>query len=210
MRAVVFDCDGVLVDSEPVALGLWRDLLDEYRTPYDPAEVAALVGISDPDAHGRFAGRPGMPSRDVFLAEFARRRAEGFRRHLMAFPDAAEAVPELAAAGIPMAVASNAPREALDLALEVSRLGRYFPVAVSSEEVERPKPAPDVYLDAATRLGVDPADCLAVEDSVAGAAAAAAAGMRVVTVARSGLPIDGHAFVMNIDASTILTWLGRG
>jgi HAD superfamily hydrolase (TIGR01509 family) len=118
-------------------------------------------------------------------------------------------VAHLAAEGIPLAVVSNSPRRRLDSALEVSGLGRYFTVSVSADDVARPKPHPDPYLRAAELLGIAPGAVVAVEDSPTGAASAAAAGMRVVTVDRGGGHVGPLASVTEVDAGLILTWLGR-
>jgi HAD superfamily hydrolase (TIGR01509 family) len=206
--AVVFDNDGVLVDSEPIALDVWCELLDEHGVGYEPREVDALVGLTDPAAHAQFAGRRGMPALQPFLVEFEERRNARFRRELRPFPDAWDAVRQLAAEGVRLGVATNATRDVLELTLAITGLDRYFEAAVARTDVAAGKPAPDVYLAAAARLGVDPSRCLALEDSPTGAAAAAGAGMRVVTVARDGHSFGGYASVPSIDAELILSWMG--
>lgn len=134
------------------------------------------------------------------------------RPGLAVFPDAAACVPELALYGVPLAVASSSRRERLDLTLEHSGLSRYFAVTVAGDEVEHGKPAPDVYLLAAERLGVAPGECLAVEDTGHGAVSAAAAGMRVLGLARRPEEIGrllaaGAALVDRLDARFLLTLL---
>lgn len=207
--AVVFDHDGVLVDSEPIALEVWCRILDEHRVEYEPHEVEAFVGLTDHDAHARFADRLGMPDFPTFISEFERRRDARFVGELQPFPDAAETVRTLSAEGIPLGVATNATRSLLELSLDVTGLGRYFEATAARTDVARGKPAPDVYLEAASRLGVPPHLCLAVEDSATGAVAAAAAGMQVLTISRDGswLSTD-FAAASAIDAGLILTWLG--
>jgi HAD superfamily hydrolase (TIGR01509 family) len=113
--------------------------------------------------------------------------AEGYREELPLLPGASEAVRALAARW-PLGLASSANREVIDLVLELAGFGDAFRVTVSSEEVERGKPAPDVYLAAARGLGVEPAGCVAIEDSSSGLRAADAAGMTVIAVPNPHYP----------------------
>jgi len=186
-RAVVFDCDGVLVDSEPHSAVAWAAALGRYGHRVTPADVATCTGLGYAATYARLAAlspaRP-LPPPEALAPEVLEALAASFDRGLRVFPDAAECVTALAFDGVPLAVASSSRRDRLDLTLARSGLGRYFAVTVSGDEVERNKPAPDVYLAAADRLGVRAADCLAVEDTGLGATAAVAAGMRVIGVAR--------------------------
>ena len=125
-----------------------------------------------------------IPSPEALEPEVLAALAASFDRGLRVFPDAAECVAALAFDGVPLGVASTSRRDRLDLTLGRSGLARYFQATVAGDEVPRGKPAPDVYLAAAERLGVRPVDCLAIEDTGLGAAAAMAAGMRVIGVAR--------------------------
>jgi HAD superfamily hydrolase (TIGR01509 family) len=118
---------------------------------------------------------------DEINREVVRRMQDGYRTELPLLPGASEAVRALARRW-PLGLASSANREVIDLVLELAGFGDAFRVTVSSEEVERGKPAPDVYLAAARGLGVDPASCVAIEDSTSGLRAAAAAGMTVIAV----------------------------
>ena len=208
-EAVIFDHDGVLVDSEPIALGVWRSILDEHAVEYRTHEIEAMVGLTDAASHASMAGRPGMPGFEEFIVEFEQRRDARFVEKLRPFPDAAEAVPALAFEGIPLGVATNATRKLLELSMSLTGLGRYFSASAARTDVAEGKPAPDVYLAVAAALGIAPAACIAVEDSATGAAAARSAGMRVVTVARTGSPPPGFASVPAIDAELLLTWMGR-
>jgi HAD superfamily hydrolase (TIGR01509 family) len=119
--------------------------------------------------------------------EVVRRMEEGYRRELPLLPGASEAVRALAARW-PLGLASSANRAVIDLVLELADFGDAFQVTVSSEEVERGKPAPDVYLAAARGLGVEPAGCVAIEDSSNGLRSAAAAGMTVIAVPNPHYP----------------------
>ncbi len=210
MTAVVFDCDGVLVDSEGLVGEVWAGELARYGVLATVEDGHAVRGLTDPDCYAHFAARGDLPPWPEFDAAVRAAIARRYPDDLRAFSDAADAAAALALQGLPLGVASSSPRWRLDLALEVSGLGRYFDVTVAGDEVERGKPAPDLYLVAAASLGVDPAGCLAVEDAAAGADAAAAAGMRVVVVQRPGAPlVPGHASVSELDADLLLTWLGR-
>jgi HAD superfamily hydrolase (TIGR01509 family) len=125
-------------------------------------------------------------------AEVVRRLVASYRERLPLLPGAAAAVERLARRW-PLALASSSNRELIDLALELGDLGRFFRATVSSEEVRRGKPAPDVYLEAARRLGVSPSDAAAIEDSRNGILSARAAGMRVVAIPNDDFPPDEEA-----------------
>lgn len=208
MVAVVFDCDGVLVDSEPLSDASWAGALADHGYTMSAADVVAVRGTSEADCYRYFADRVALPGEAEMQADVDARRLAGYP-NLAAFPDALATVPALAMQGIPMAVASSSRGQHLRHKLELVHLARYFDVAVGGDEVPAGKPAPDVYLAAAAALGVDASVCLAVEDSVNGADAAVAAGMRVVCVARYGTTVGNHPTVDTLDAELILTWLGR-
>jgi HAD superfamily hydrolase (TIGR01509 family) len=207
VRAVVFDCDGVLVDSEPLSDASWAEALADHGYEMTHEDVVAVRGTTETDCYRYFAERVELPEEGQMQREVDARKLAGYR-DLAPFPDAAAAVPELALHGIPLAVASSSRGRHLRHKLDVVGLGRYFDVMVGGDEVPSGKPAPDVYLAAARSLGVDPGDCLAVEDSLNGADAAVAAGMRVVCVARYGSVVGTHPTVDALDADLIMTWLG--
>jgi len=125
-------------------------------------------------------------------AEVVRRLERIYREDLPLIDGVAEAVERLAARW-PLAVASSSNRPIIDLVLELSGLARFFSVTVSSEEVPRGKPAPDVYLEAAKRLGVDPGNCAAIEDSHNGILSGKAAGMRVIAIPNRRYPPNPEA-----------------
>jgi HAD superfamily hydrolase (TIGR01509 family) len=186
-RAVVFDCDGVLVDSEPHSAVAWVAVLGGYGHRVDAADVAACTGLGYAATYARLAAvdpEVPLPAPEDLAPEVLAALAVSFDRGLRVFPDAAACVTALAFDGVPLAVASTSRRDRLDLTLGRSGLARYFQATVAGDEVAHGKPAPDVYLAAAERLGVPPSACLAIEDTGHGAAAAVAAGMRVVGVAR--------------------------
>ncbi len=214
LRAVIFDCDGVLVDSEPLESRTWEDVTARHGYAITHADYEACLGHNDRFTYDYLAAKVPLPPWDEFIAEIRRVDEERYPAQLKAFPDAYEAVRALAAQGVPLAVASSSPRWRVDLALSITDLARYFDaiVAGDGEWRGRPlagKPAPDIYLAAAASLGVPPEDCFAVEDSSAGVAAAEAAGMRVVAVVRPHTPVPRGAGAVNtIDADLILTWMG--
>jgi len=214
-RAVVFDCDGVLVDSEPHSAAAWVAVLGRRGHRATAAEVADCTGLGFAATYDHLAAvdsSVALPPAEELWPEVQAALGSSFDRGLTVFPDAGACVTELAFAGVPLAVASSSRRERLDLTLERSGLGRYFAVTVAGDEVEHGKPAPDVYLLAAERLGVHPGECLAVEDTGHGARSAVAAGMRVLGVARrpeetGRLLAAGAALVDRLDARFLLTLL---
>lgn len=186
MAPIIFDCDGVLVDSEELAWSAWREALAPYGVEISDQEVADLSGRTERDAFDHFAAKGEIPSYEDFWPVLAARVHELFEKYLEAFEDAADTLEFLSERGREMAVASSSPRARLDLSLSSTGLDRFFEVVVAGDEVISGKPAPDIYLAAAAGLGVDPVTCIAVEDAPAGVAAASAAGMRVVAVLRGG------------------------
>jgi HAD superfamily hydrolase (TIGR01509 family) len=180
--AVIFDLDGVLMDSEQRWNGAKEELVREAGGRWREEASTVMMGMSSPEWSAYLRDELGVAmdveaiSRDV-----VRRMEEGYRRKLPLLPGAGRAVRALAERW-PLGLASSSNREIIDLVLELADFGDAFQVTVSSEEVERGKPAPDVYLKAASELGVDPGRCVAVEDSSNGLRSAAAAGMTVIAV----------------------------
>lgn len=183
-RPLVFDCDGVLVDSEELAWTAWRDALEPFGIEVTGDEVAALSGRTEADAYTYFSTRGPLPPYDEFWPVLGENIYRVFECSLEAFEDAVDTLDVLHRKGRALAVASSSPRRRLDLSLASTGLARFFPVVVAGDDVERGKPAPDIYLRAAELLGVDPSGCVAVEDAPSGIAAAKAAGMRVIAVQR--------------------------
>ncbi len=206
--AVVFDCDGVLVDSEPHSVAAWLEVLAPLGHPATERDVAACTGLGFEATHAALAAIAPLPPAGELWGPLLAALGRSFARGLTVFGDAITVLDEAVAAGVPVAVASASPRSRLDLTLEAAGLGSRFAVSVAGDEVASGKPAPDVYLAAARGLGVDPERCLAVEDSVAGVTAAIAAGMAVVAVARPGaaparLAAAGARVVPSLDAAAI-------
>jgi HAD superfamily hydrolase (TIGR01509 family) len=193
VRAVVFDLDGVIVDSEPVWEAVRRALVAEHGGRWLPDTQRRLMGMSTAEWSAYLAGELGVGmTPDEVAAEVISRMAERYQRAVPLLPGAVEAVPRLAERWL-LAVASSSPHLLIDVVLDRAHLAAYFPVRVSTEEVARGKPAPDVYLEAAARLSVAPAGCVAVEDSSNGLRAAAAAGMPVLALPRPEYPPEPDA-----------------
>jgi HAD superfamily hydrolase (TIGR01509 family) len=193
VEAVVFDLDGVLIDSEPVWEEVRRGLVAECGGRWLPDAQRRLMGMSTGEWSRYLATDLGvnLPAAEVTDLVIARMVARyGVRPPLL--PGAVEAVRRVAERW-PLGLASSSPRRLIDAVLDRAGLTALFAVTVSTEEVARGKPAPDVYLTAAERLGAAPARCAAVEDSSNGLRSAAAAGMRVIAVPRPEFPPEPDA-----------------
>jgi HAD superfamily hydrolase (TIGR01509 family) len=188
IEAIVFDMDGVLIDSEPVWEEVRRELVATRGGRWLPDTQDRLMGMSTGEWSRYLAAdlgvgmTPGEVAAAVIEAMGAR-----YAAHLPLMPGAVAAVTALAARW-PLAVASSAPQSLIDVVLDASGLRSSFRVALSSELVARGKPAPDVYLAAAERLGVPPGQCAAIEDSSNGLRSAAAAGLAVIAVPHPKYP----------------------
>ncbi len=191
--AVLFDCDGVLVDSEPITHRVLRELLAESGWVMTEEECLHIfLGKAVRSEAARIEANTGRPLTDAWMDEFYARRNAALSAELQAIPGAAEAVAAVRARLLPgrIACASGADRVKVELQLDKTGLAPLFEGRVfSGHEVPRTKPAPDVYLAAAAALGVPPARCLVVEDSATGVTAGVAAGATVVGYSPGGL---GH------------------
>ena len=188
IEAVVFDLDGVIVDSEHVWDAAREALARERGGRWHEGAQQDMMGMSSVEWSRYMHDVIGLkdPPEEI-SAEVARRLEATYREELPLIDGATEAVARLAERW-PLAVASSSNRPIIDLVLELSGLDRFFRATVSSEEVPRGKPAPDVYLEAARRLGADPERSAAVEDSRSGILSARAAGMRVVAIPNMRFP----------------------
>ncbi|HEX5671676.1 MAG TPA: HAD family phosphatase [Acidimicrobiia bacterium] len=182
--AVIFDCDGVLADSEWASAAAWQDTLERYGFLLSPEEFARFIGTTDRDLAETFGPRLGIDP-EVILSNANDRLRAILSGGLESFADAVGLLGRL---DVPVAVASNSDRWRLDAVLAAAGLAGRFKVSVGADEVGQPKPAPDVYLRAAELLAIDPADCLVIEDSPTGIEAARKAGMGVIAVDRGHFP----------------------
>jgi HAD superfamily hydrolase (TIGR01509 family) len=180
--AVVFDLDGVLLDSEEIWDRAREELARERGGRWHDQAQRDMMGMSSTEWSTYMHEVIGLqePPEEI-NREVVRRLTERYREQLPVIPGAHEAVERLAARW-PLGLASSSNRELIDLVLELLGMNRLFQATVSSEEVTRGKPAPDVYLEAGKRLGVEPARAAAVEDSHNGILAAKLAGMRVIAI----------------------------
>jgi HAD superfamily hydrolase (TIGR01509 family) len=191
--ALVFDLDGVILQTEEV----WDEVRGRYVIErggrYDEEAQRAMMGMSAPEWSRYLADELGVPGTpEEISADVVRLMEARYREELPLIPGAKDAVDRLAARW-PLGLASSSNRPLIDAALALSGLDRFFTATVSSEEVARGKPAPDVYLEAARRLEVAPEDCVAVEDSHSGIRSAESAGMRVIAIPNPSFPPDRDA-----------------
>jgi HAD superfamily hydrolase (TIGR01509 family) len=186
--AVVFDLDGVLVDSEQVWDNAREELAREHGGRWHDGAQRDMMGMSSTEWSRYMHETIGLPEPPEQINREVVQRLSGlYRESFPAIPGASEAAERLAARW-PLGLASSSNRELIDLALELLGVHHLFAATVSSEEVARGKPAPDVYLEAARRLGVEPARAAAIEDSHNGMLAAKAAGMRVIAIPNRHFP----------------------
>jgi HAD superfamily hydrolase (TIGR01509 family) len=194
--AVVFDMDGVLIDSETVWNDARRELVERNGGRWRDEAQRAMMGMSSVEWSRYMQDELGVPmSSEEISAAVVEELERRYRERLPLIDGAREAVVR-AAAHWPLALASSANRPVIELALREAGLAACFAATVSSEEVPRGKPAPDVYLEAARRLGVDPAACVAVEDSSNGLRSAAAARMGVIAVPNREFPPADDALAL--------------
>jgi HAD superfamily hydrolase (TIGR01509 family) len=196
VTAVVFDLDGVLIQSEEV----WDEVREAYVRErggrYDDEIQRAMMGMSSTE-WSRYlhetAGVPGTP--EEINAEVVRRMLRAYEAQLPLIEGAVDAVRRLQRS-FTLGVASSSNRQLIDAVLDAAGIGDAFTATVSSEEVAHGKPEPDVYLEAARRLAIEPRDCAAVEDSHGGIRSAKAAGMRVVAIPNPTYPPDDEALAL--------------
>ena len=167
---------------EPLAGEAWRRAIAPYGYVITEADLRTCTGIPYARTHAYLAERVALPDAEAFWPGLARELYALLDAELVIFEDAVGAVDELRAQGVPVAVASSSPRERLDRTL--ARAGLEFAITIAGDEVRHGKPAPDMFLLAAERLGASPECCVVVEDSPPGVAAGRAAGMPTLGVCR--------------------------
>ncbi|MGD8916960.1 MAG: HAD family phosphatase [Syntrophobacterales bacterium] len=186
LEAVLFDMDGVIVDSEPLWSEAEKQLLARRNLRYSPSLKSAMMGRDARGAvgclieHYDLAETVGelMEERNQLIAEF-------FKEHLKAIPGALELVRSVEAGGIMTGLVSSSPKPLVELALEKLSVTVLFDLILSGDQVVRGKPAPDIYITAAENLGVKPEYCLVIEDAPHGVAAAKGAGMCCLAISTS-------------------------
>jgi HAD superfamily hydrolase (TIGR01509 family) len=191
--AVVFDLDGVLLQSEEVWDAVRERYVREAGGRYDDEVQRAMMGMSAPEWSRYLHEEAGVQEDPEDInRDGVERMLEAYRRELPLLPSAVEAV-RRTAESFRLGLASSSNREVFEAVLDLAGIADCFSATVSSEEVPRGKPAPDVYLETARRLGVEPERCAAVEDSHAGIRSAKSAGMRVVAIPNASYPPDDEA-----------------
>ena len=193
IEAIVFDLDGVLVDSEHLWDDVRETLARELGGRWHENAQTDMMGMSPPEWSRYMHDVIGLPEApEEINAEVVRRMEARYSDHLPLIDGAVEAVQRLAEA-FRLGLASSSNRRVIDAVLAEARLAKHFEATVSSDEVARGKPAPDVFLEAARRLDVPPGCCAAVEDSGNGIRAAHAAGMRVIAIPNRRYPPPAEA-----------------
>jgi HAD superfamily hydrolase (TIGR01509 family) len=202
--AVVFDLDGVLVDSEPLWDRARRDVVAAHGGTWRDGATTAMQGMSSPEWAAYLHDTLGvsLPAAEI-VDRVVDDLLDRYRENLPLLPGAVAAVRRIGQRW-PLALASSSNRVVIDSVLDVAGLADAFAASVSSEEVARGKPAPDVYEEAARRIDVPPHRCAAVEDSTNGVRSAAAAGLRVIAVPNANSPPSEDALA---DAALVLDGL---
>lgn len=209
-QAILFDCDGVLVDSEALTCGVLRDMLDEAGWPMSLAQcMRRFVGHTVRSQQALIEARTGQPLTEAWMQAFYERRNQRLSTQITAVEGIHEALAHLSAHfGPRMAVASGADRYKVEMMLDKVGLLPHFAGRIfSGHEMPRSKPHPDVYLAAAAHLGVDPAHCLVVEDTTVGISAGVAAGATVWAYAPAGT--DHAQLLRDAGASRVFTHMSE-
>ncbi|HXE50352.1 MAG TPA: HAD family phosphatase [Ramlibacter sp.] len=210
--AVLFDCDGVLVDSEPITNAVLRDMLEELGWKLTSAECMRIfLGKAVKDERGIIEAHTGQPLTEDWLVRFRERRNRELMQGVQPVAGAVEVVARLhRRLEGRIACASGADRFKVELQLEKCALMPYFRGRIfSGHELARSKPAPDVYLAAAAALGVEPGRCVVVEDTVTGVVAGVAAGATVFGYSPPEAGHDAPALLRSAGAAAIFTSMAQ-
>ncbi len=179
----IFDMDGVLVRSAPVTIHAAQLILEEYGVKAEPSEFAPFIGAGEARFIGGVAEAHGIPYEPVMKEKLNKKYAEIVGDELPPYPSGKMILEKLKEQGVQFALASSADMIKIKANLGAAGIPlEWFGAIASGEDAEHKKPAPDIFLAAAKRLGADPCDCLVVEDAINGIEAARAAGMKVVTI----------------------------
>jgi HAD superfamily hydrolase (TIGR01509 family) len=196
LAAVVFDMDGVIIDTEQVWDAVREELVADWGGRYSSAAQRAMMGMSSGEWSRYMHTELGLPQApEEINDEVVLRMLHRYQAELPLVEGAVDAVRALSGS-FPLAVASSSNRPLIDAVLDTAGIADCFAATVSSEEVARGKPSPDVYLEAAWRLDVEPGLCVAVEDSANGIRAAATAGMRVIAYPNRHYPPDAETLAL--------------
>ena len=180
MHAVIFDMDGVLVDSEDLSCGAWLPVLRRRGLELQLADIQVFIGQADRAILQHYRQVTGLDLGNELIAEKEREFFAAAEISLTAFPGLREILEQLGERGVPLAVASSSRHGRIQFSLRKAGLEAFFPVVCSADDVRAGKPAPDLFLLAARSLGVEPEGCAVIEDSLPGITAACAAGMRAL------------------------------
>ncbi len=212
VQALIFDMDGLLVDSEGLASDAMDRLLDEYQLDRKPEIHDKLLGRRLVEALAIVRDGYGMDvDVEILIARYSDLRIEALRGSVKAMPGAQEIIARARLAGLPIALATSGMRIHADISLGETGLADLFDSETTGDEVTRGKPAPDLFLLAAERLGIEPAHAVVLEDSPLGVEAAKAAGMRAIAVLGHpertvDFPVPPDVVVKNLDQAA--GWLG--
>jgi HAD superfamily hydrolase (TIGR01509 family) len=207
LKHIIFDCDGVLVDSEPLSMRADVMLLNRYG-----------IEISESEAHQRFVGTTFQAMLDMMTAQFGtvfppdlddvknHMVEELYKSELLPVSGVSDVLHAIKVKNFSMSIASNSPRKRVELAVQLTGIADYFDAITSFEEVKQGKPAPDVFLKAAERAGAAPLQCLVIEDSLTGSTAALAAGMRTIGFTGTHADPERHALdLMALGVSVVVS-----
>jgi beta-phosphoglucomutase family hydrolase len=200
-RAVLWDMDGTLIDSEQFHWISWRDTMAKEGSPITREQFLSSFGQRNDSIIPQWLGPAATPER---IDRISNAKEELYRQlvrknGISALPGVKSWVHRLHEGGWLQAIASAAPRPNIDVVLEALGATHYFQGIVSAEDVRRGKPDPEVYLTAASRVGVSPDSCIVVEDAAAGIEGARNAGMRSIGVSRNGKQLSADVVVQSLD-----------
>lgn len=212
MKGIIFDCDGVLVDSEPISAKAWVEAFKNHDVFIEEVEMRSFIGNSSKKILAHFTEKTGLPLTEAVLEHNYQAYMKLAGESLEPMPKIEKVLQYLKEAKIPYAVASSSTHERIEFSLNKTKLRTYFDIICSASEVAHAKPAPDLFLLAAERLELNPEECIVIEDSLAGIEGAKAAKMKVYAYASSydakELKTHGADFVFR-DYDELLKKLGE-